>query len=919
MAETFLPFAIQHIESKIEGSDISARVKYEAKSLLSELKSLNRLLVEGERRTELSTNHEGRRLLVELRSITYDAEDDVDTAVVKYSALSYFFGIGDIPALKKLRRLNARAREVKRELDQHFEGSHTGTVTPVRGSRPPMGHLPADGDLVIGIDDEISRVVTLLTTKSNDGQKAVDKLAIVGMGGSGKTTLARSIYNHKVVKKCFQFQAWVSVSQGWDTSLMLRDILTQFRCQNRWSSWFSQPGNCEELENESHTLVHINNLLYRKNCLLVLDDVWDSQSLHKFIDLIQGDDGNDSRTYTIIITTRQTPSFNHVNWHIHQPERLADEDCWELFSKMASNSSKPLSEDFRGLSIKMLMRCQGLPLAIVALARRVKTKVTMRDQQMVLSTPTYGLENEILGLSYEQLPHHLKPCFLYLGLFPEGSAISGGTLIRMWIAEGFIGSNSEEKLEISGRRYLQELIDHTMVQVMSKTYSGKVKTIRIHDTMRGFCVFRARELEFLEVHGSGPGPEAIEKTPRRGAISLSLSNTPIVPNYNAHLRTLAVFENSSTRGVPERNDSQVSQRYRDVANLCHIYTLLRVLDIYGINSIDGTFPKEIGNLIQLTYLRIRSTNFRQLPRSIGKLRNLLTLDYQDVNTYSEIQVPNVLWKLKRLRHLYLPKVMSASVEDLKLYKLKDLITLWGVGGGRWMLKEIGRLSCTLSKLYIHRISDEDQLKAVLNCTAMMENDDLYALALDWHEFEIKSLDALASKRSLRKLRLNGKAPDKLCPQERQFPTNLGKLELYNTQLEKPETMAHLGKLLCLKVLVLSKDSYIGSEWICDNEAFPVLEELKLISLQKLEEWEIEERAMRCLKKLSIISCIKLKRIPQGLVHVRRLEKLDIERMPSSFVTKLQKVKEWNDEERTGEHFHIIKHVPMIGIRDSYAP
>ncbi|KAL9246023.1 hypothetical protein vseg_019607 [Gypsophila vaccaria] len=927
MIESSLSFAIQHIKSITkDGFNASASVKSEANALVKELKNIKDLLLNDERRMGLSTSHEVRRLLGELRSIAYKAEDEVDTVVLENSALPNYFRFRDIKALKKLRSLNMRAKEIKSNLDQHFggsDGSNKGTTSPARGSNSPKGHLPADDDVVIGIDHEITKVVDLLTRKSNIGQTQVDRLAIVGMGGSGKTTLARSIFSHRVVKKHYQFQAWVSVSQGWDTSHLLHNILKQIRGQkSRFSSLFSLPWNDEELEDEPNMLLvsQLDKLLYQKNFLLVLDDVWDFQSLHEFITLIQGDDSN---SQTIIITSRQTPSSDNFEWYVHQPQPLTDEKCWELFSKVASSSAKPLTDDYRGLAMEMLVRCQGLPLAIVALARLLKTKMSMHEWQRVQSritgadaTSIYGPVNEILGLSYDQLPYYLKPCFLYLGLFPEDSAISGGRLIRMWIAEGFVEASTEETLEVTGRRYLQELIDHTMVQVVRKTYADKAKTIRIHDIMRDFCISRARDLEFLAV--SGIGPEAIiGKTSRRGAVDLS--KTLILPTDNAQLRTLSLYEKSSTRGVPERYSSQMNHRYLNLAEVCQMYRLLRVLDIFKINSIDGTLPQEIGNLIHLTYLRIRSTNIRQLPKSIGKLRNLLTLDYWDVLADSEVQVPNVLWKLKKLRRLYLPNEMSGSVNALKLHTLKDLITLWGVGGGKWMLKDMGRMSSTLGKLYIHRISEKDQFKAALDYATMKENKNLYALALDWYGFEIQSLDALASKQNLKKLRLIGKAPDKSFSQGCQFPSNLGKLELYYTQLEKPETMTHLGKLVGLKVLRLSKDSYIGSEWRCDTEAFPVLEELKLTNLQKLEEWKIEKGALQRLKKLSIISCNKLKRIPEGLALVQSLEKLDIERMPSSFVAKLQKVKEWNDKTREGEEYHIIKHIPRVVIRDSCAP
>ena len=191
--------------------------------------------------------------------------------------------------------------------------------------------------------------------------------------------------------------------------------------------------------------------------------------------------------------------------------------------------------------------------------------------------------------------------------------------------------------------------------------------------------------------------------------------------------------------------------------------------------------------------------------------------------------------------------------------------------------EMNRLSSTLSKLYIHRISTELQLKAVIRSPSM-DNGCLYALALDWYGFECKNLDELLAKQSLTKLRLMGKAPDESHAEGLAFPSNLRKLELYYTQLRKLETMEQLGSLAILKVLRLSKDSYIGSEWSCGKASFPVLEELKFTNLPKLEKWELEEGAMPCLKKLSIVSCINLKQTPEGLKRVQTLEKLDIERM-----------------------------------------
>ncbi|XP_074276953.1 putative disease resistance protein At1g59780 [Silene latifolia] len=919
MAESILSFAAQHIEAKLkQGSKAIDKVKSEANELVSELNDVGKLFVGTEGRTQLSKIPMVRSWDEEMRRIAYEAEDEVDMLESEATSLRFLcFGLFPPRGSKNLRKLKERTREVKQKLDEHSEGSNSKVMSRARGSQAPKGHLPADGDFVIGIDHEIKTVVDLVTGKS---ELNYDKLAIVGMGGSGKTTLARSVYNHKTVKKHFHFQVWVSVSRGLDASTVLLEILKAIRGQKRSFYWLKNDD--QGSEHEASTLVNrLNNLLNRKTCLLVLDDVWDMDTLHEFIRLIQGD-CYDFRTYTIVITSRQSPqSHRRIKWHIHRPQYLTDEDSWKLLSMVASDSSEALSIEYRPLAMAMLRKCQGLPLAIVALGSLLKTKNTMREWQRVLhqidgtgGISMYGPVNEILGLSYDDLPQYLKPCFLYLGLFPEGSAISGGLLVRMWIAEGFVSSNNvEETLEDAGRRYLQELVDHTMVQVVSRTVFDRVKRIRIHDIMRDFCIIKARELYFLTESSSEP--EVTGKRFRRAAINLSESF--ILPDNNSNLRSLALFEKASTNEVRERHPSHANQRSLNMAPVFQIYKLLRVLDIFGIKSPDGTLPRKMGNLIHLAYLRIRSTNIRELPKSIGKLQNLLTLDYWDVSVDSEIHVPNVLWKLERLRHLYLPNEMSGSVEDLKLHTLKNLVTLWGVGGGHWMVKEMSKLNSNLSKLYIHRISATDQLNAVLGCPAITVNKKLYALSLDWYGFEFNILPKLCAHENLMKLKLIGRAPNKSHDQELKFPSNLRKLELCYTQIENTKTMTLLGRLAYLKVLRLSKDSYTGVQWSCSKDAFPVLEELKLTNLPTLEEWVMEKGGLSCLKKLSIVSCIKLKRIPEGLKYIQSLEKLEIERMPYKFISRFQKEKEWSEQEE-GEDFYIIEHIPHVRIRDSYS-
>lgn len=59
---------------------------------------------------------------------------------------------------------------------------------------------------------------------------------------------------------------------------------------------------------------------------------------------------------------------------------------------------------------------------------------------------------------------------------------------------------------------------------------------------------------------------------------------------------------------------------------------------------------ELENLIHLRYLGTRDSDTFKFPKSIYELWNLETLDLRNANVSG---LPDGIWKLKRLRHLYM--------------------------------------------------------------------------------------------------------------------------------------------------------------------------------------------------------------------------------------------------------------------------
>lgn len=152
-------------------------------------------------------------------------------------------------------------------------------------------------------------------------------------------------------------------------------------------------------------------------------------------------------------------------------------------------------------------KCGGLPLAIVVvagiLARTEKNHEwwTQFAENLISSKSVVGDATEqfmdILALSYNHLPPHLKSCFLYLGAFPEDYEIPAWRLIWLWIAEGFVKQTRETSLEDVADDYLKDLTNGCLVMVAQRSSSGGIKSCRIHDMLRDLCLRKAKERNVL--------------------------------------------------------------------------------------------------------------------------------------------------------------------------------------------------------------------------------------------------------------------------------------------------------------------------------------------------------------------------------------------------------------------------------------
>ena len=207
--------------------------------------------------------------------------------------------------------------------------------------------FPKDTNGLVGINSQVEKVMSLLAIGSSD----VRIIGIWGMGGIGKTTLARVVYD-KVFNE-FEGGCFIANVRGEFEKCGLLPLQQKLIPEILM-------GESVNIRDDYYGVYMIKNRLCHKKILLVLDDVNQFNQLEK----LAGDSkwfGPGSR---VIITTRDEHLLTRHRVHgIYEVQGLNDYEALHLFSLKAFNKYHP-PEDYLDLSTSFVHYAKGLPLAI---------------------------------------------------------------------------------------------------------------------------------------------------------------------------------------------------------------------------------------------------------------------------------------------------------------------------------------------------------------------------------------------------------------------------------------------------------------------------------------------------------------------------------------------------------------------------
>ncbi|XP_039130253.1 probable disease resistance protein At1g58602 [Dioscorea cayenensis subsp. rotundata] len=927
-AVTKLVDLLAHEVGFLEGVDDELR------SLRDLLQWIEALLKDTDIHSNKDNDERAKLWVNQVRDLAHDAEDIIDNYIFRVHHLdhaspsSWLSSLGACPVLpsklsilhdlgNKIHKVKGRAQEIydnQRKIGNIASSGDGPSNSNINEARPPPVRRRRTQDVeeadVLGFDEHFQALARMLM--GDDGNKRRAVISITGMGGAGKTTLARKIFSDPGIKRHFTFQAWIWVSQENPARQLLEAIaknamsISNLELEDKYLSHAEMKPyeNITTKDEQEDWLEHLRHLMVKNEVcshlkknkyLVILDDIWSKEAW----DTIEGllpDMMNGSR---VLLTTRKQDVALHADRQSppYEVKFLGEEDSWELFCKKAipTKCSNDCPPHLKPIGREMVAKCCGLPLAIIVLGRLVLTRRQSAEEwRKLLKSTNWQLRqgeqkiSEILALSYHHLPYYMKPCFLYFSIYPKGALISAKRLIRLWIAEGFIQPRDQETMEEVAEDYLEELVHWSMIQVVERHDHGGIKICRIHELLHDLSIFLAQGMNFIHIP-SNDKEENILHNCRRLALHDDKSTRYIARSYsidsNSRLRTITSVDMGKSISKMEK--------------FFHDLKLLRVINLQGTRI--KSLPNDIGKLIHLRYLGLRYTDLTELPSSIGKLINLQTLDIKKSMHISEL--PSQVWKMQRnLRHLegnYLSIKGLPSTESLP-----NLQTLSNVKAGTWLQNGLQKMT-NISKLGVHDVTGTDK-EALLDCLGKLDNltkltwKTKLAWKTTYHHMIPSSIFSTSQYRNnIQILYLGGPLeglPDAIC-----MSASLTKLTLQSTRLQE-DPLVMLGKLANLQVLRL-RDAFVGEEMVCVEKGFPQLKVLELKSLSELEVWSIKDEAMPKLRELEIEACEYLMMLPQGLQMVTSLQKLKVIRMNDNFCRRLRN----ND----GEDWEKIKHIPSV--------
>ncbi|KAF8711567.1 hypothetical protein HU200_029016 [Digitaria exilis] len=772
--------------------------------------------------------------------------------------------------LKKVQSRSSYADEIhklKRRIKEAHQRVIEAIPRPISCSRQPNG-LPTTvasskpchvTRKPVGIEKPMEELQLFLDDVDGECQQ-LRVISIVGFGGSGKTTLARAVYDSPHTMEKFHCRAWVAAT---DSSLETRgrvmSILNDIHQQ-------VVPRDTMDVDN-NNLEVSLKEYLTDKRYLIVIDDVKIDE--WKIINSAFEESSTSSR---IMLTTNIQSVANmcsHGNGYVYQMDTLGVEDS----KKIAFSGIR--SPELEHGSAALLAKCGGLPLALVSVSDYLKSSSEPTGELCAklcrnlgsFLKEKHGHDNfsdlrKVLLENYDSLSGYALSCFLYLGIFPNNRPVKRKVLTRRWVAEGYARSESLHGEEDIADEHFNKLMDWNIMRPIETRNNSQVKTCKTHGIMHEFVTHKSSLQRFIMTF-----------SPCHPRVSANANNARHLSIHAGKLTECAASDEDLTR-------VRSLTVFRDAGGAISYIRkckLIRVLDLEECNDLEDYDLKNICKLWHLKYLSLGNT-IKELPRCIDQLHCLETLDLRRTKIKS---LPVEAIQLPHLKHLF-GKIMLDK-DDLnnvkKMNKLEkflsgkksNLQTLAGfvTEDSKGFLQLISHMiKLRKVKIWCKQVANSnsyiaDLSKAIQKFTEVpIDRDYNFSLSLDSGDSSEHMLSSIkldpcseGSKYDLKSLKLHGKFLQ-LPPFVIQLSAGITDLCISSATLTHDllSALATLGRLLYLKLIANELENFKIKQGI-DIKHLKHLKEVTIdaeATEQTRQDWECAAKKHRNRPRVMLI-------------------------------------------------------------------
>uniref|UniRef100_A0ACD5YIW9 Uncharacterized protein n=1 Tax=Avena sativa TaxID=4498 RepID=A0ACD5YIW9_AVESA len=736
-----------------------------------------------------------------------------------------------------------------------------------------------NGATVVGRDNDRSTIKSLLLQNGIEGFSIIP---LVGLIGSGKTTLARLIFDDQEEGWNFDLRIWVQLGRNLDLREVATDLISQAnKTEKTMRQQVDMKNPTQDLQSMKN---HLQDILCERSCLLVLDDLYSTNKnqLSELKEMLRS-----TKSTKIIVTTCSETTAELM--HTVPPYKLgplSEDDCWTIFSGRAFSNENGFNSRLTEIGKQIVKRCKGIPSVAHYLGSIVHNKgenvwLLARDEEIWKLGKRFPTKVDLFS-SFKHTYHNMssvsKSCFVYLSVLSKASAIDMEKLVRQLVALDMLGSNHKTLPDyVLGEMCIQELLSISFLEVTGTSsatctsHTAYPMLLRVHSLVHDFAKYVAHD-DLITLDGRViPTGLTYDMTFRYGVVTNDTALLVASKGLLNNARALS-FKNCKASGLLGDAFSILNHlRVLDLSRCCIVelpactghFKHLRYLDVSDLMV--EKLPNQMSSLLNLEALDLSKSCLEMLPSFVGKFQKLKYLNLHGCENLKDL--PSTLGELQKLEHLNLSccyKLVNLPESLLKLQELRYLdLSNWTE------LQQLPHLFGALRSLEYLNLSSCYRLRQLPESLG-----ELYFLQfLNLSScYELQQLpQSLTDLVNLEVLRLSG------CSRLEHLPVSFSNIK----------GLRILDLACCEKLLV-------NTETLTSN-----LEHLKLYGCQRLLTKPGYFGNFPKLKYLDLTQCFPIKNCLESLGSLLNLEYLNISHISLELSEALTKLKRLHTLDITG--------------------